>query len=89
VSLEALAEKGYSGQWMTPMKIKVLHLRAMVMCLWVPYLRWVTIGGSGESSIGSKTKLFEKVFSQEFRNLKLCFKFQVFDFFKSIVSARN
>ena len=33
----------------------------------VPYLRWVTHGGSGESSIGSKTKLFEKVFSQEFR----------------------
>ena len=26
-------------------------------------------GGSGESSIGSKTKLFGKVFSQEFRNL--------------------
>jgi hypothetical protein len=24
----------------------------------VPYLRWVTHGGSGESSIGSKTKLF-------------------------------
>ncbi len=28
-------------------------------------------GGSGESSIGSKTKLFENFFSQEFRNLKL------------------
>ncbi len=53
-------------------KIKVLHLRAKAMCLWVPYLRWVTHGGrSGESSIGSKAKLFEKVFSQEFRNLKL------------------
>ena len=38
-------------------------------------------GGSGESSIGSKTKLFEKVFSQEFRNLKLFKKIQVFDFF--------
>jgi len=25
-------------------------------------------GGSGESSTGSKTELFEKVFSQEFRN---------------------
>ncbi len=36
-----------------------------------PYLRQVTHGGSGESSIGSKTKLFERVFLQEFRNLKL------------------
>jgi len=39
--------------------------------------------GSGESSIGSGTKLFEKVFSQEFWNLKLFFlKFQVFVFLK-------
>ena len=49
----------------------------------VPYLRWVTHGGgSGESSIGSKTKLFEKVFSQEFRNLKLFLKIPGFQFFK-------
>ena len=40
----------------------------------------------GESSTGSKTKLFEKVFSQEFRNLKLFFKNSRFSiFFKSIV----
>ena len=38
-------------------------------------------GGSGESSIGLKTKLFEKVFLQEFRNLKHFLKFQVFNFF--------
>ena len=31
----------------------------------VPYLRWVTHGGSGESFIGLKTKLFEKVFSRK------------------------
>jgi len=55
----------------------------MAMCLWVPYLCWVTHGGgSGESFIGSKTKLFEQVFSKEFRNLKLFLKFQVFNFFK-------
>jgi hypothetical protein len=38
-------------------------------------------GGSGESSIGSKTKLFEKVFLQEFRNLKLFLKIPGFQFF--------
>jgi hypothetical protein len=38
-------------------------------------------GGSGESSIGSKTKLFEKVFLQEFRNLKLFLKIPGFHFF--------
>jgi len=55
----------------------------MAMCLWVPYLRWVTHGGgSGESSIGSKTKLFEKVFSQELRNLKLFFLNTGIRFFK-------
>jgi hypothetical protein len=32
-------------------------------------IRWVTRGGSVQ--FGSGTKLFEKVFSQEFRNLKL------------------
>jgi len=43
---------------------------------------WVTLGGgSGESSFGSKTKLFEKVFSQEFRNLKLFLKNPTFQFF--------
>jgi hypothetical protein len=31
--------------------------------------------------IGSKTKIFERVFSQEFRDLKLLLKFQVFVFF--------
>ena len=35
-------------------------------------LRWVTRGGSVQ--FGSGTKLFEKVFLQEFRNLKLYFK---------------
>jgi hypothetical protein len=33
------------------------------------YLRWVTHGG--RVPFGSGTKLFEKVFSPEFRNLKL------------------
>ena len=71
-----------SGGGLMTNKIKVLRLRAMVMCLWVPYLRWVTHGeGSGESFIGSKTKLFEKVFSQEFRNLKLFFLIPGFPFF--------
>ena len=37
-------------------------------------------GERGES-IGSKTKLFEKVFSQEFRNLKLFFKNSRFSIF--------
>jgi len=63
------------------MKIKFLRLRAMAMCLWVSYIRWVTHGRSGESSIGTKTKLFEKVFSQEFRNLKLFLKIPGFQFF--------
>jgi hypothetical protein len=39
--------------------MKVLHLRAMAMCLWVPYLHWVTLGG--RVPFGSGTKLFEKV----------------------------
>ncbi len=80
VCLEALAEKGCSGQWTTwtvavdywPIKIKVLRLRAMAMCLWVPYLRGSLMGGAGKF-IGLKTKLFERIFSQEFRNLKLYF----------------
>ena len=38
-------------------------------------------GGSGKSSFGSKTKLFEKNFSQEFRNLKLFLKIPGFQFF--------
>jgi len=54
------------------------------MCLWVPYLCWVTHGGSGESSIALKTKLFEKVFSQEFRDLKLFLKIPGFREFKII-----
>jgi len=59
-----------SGGGLMTNKIKVLRLRVMAMCLWVPYLRWVTHGGgSRESSIGLKTKLFEKFFSQVFRNL--------------------
>jgi len=37
----------------------------------VPSLGHSSHGGSGESSIGSKTKLFEKVFLQEFRNITL------------------
>ena len=42
-------------------------------------LRWVTRGGSVQ--FGSGTKLFEKVFSQEFRNLKLYLKIPGFRFF--------
>jgi hypothetical protein len=42
-------------------------------------LRWVTHGGSVQ--FGSGTKLFEKVFSQEFRNLKLYLKIPGFRFF--------
>jgi hypothetical protein len=49
-------------------------------------LRWVTRGGSVQ--FGSGTKLFEKVFLQEFRNLKLYFKNSRFSIFlKSIVPA--
>jgi hypothetical protein len=80
VCLEALAEKGCSGQC-GPManKNKSLASRAMAMCLWVPYLRWVTHGGRVQ--FGSGTKLFEEVFSQEFRNLKLYLKIPGFRFF--------
>jgi hypothetical protein len=42
-------------------------------------LHWVTRGGSVQ--FGSGTKLFEKVFSQEFRNLKLYFKNSRFSIF--------
>ncbi len=38
------------------------------------------MGGAGKV-IGSKTKLFERVFSQEFRNLKLFLKIPGFRFF--------
>jgi len=48
-----------SGGGLMNNKNKVLHLRAMAMCLRVPYLCWVTHGGRRESSIGSKTKLFD------------------------------
>jgi hypothetical protein len=49
-------------------------------------LRWVTRGGSVQ--FGSGTKLFEKVFFQDFRNLKLYFKNSRFSIFlKSIVPA--
>jgi len=40
-------------------------------------------GGSGESFIGSKTKLFEKVFSKEFWNIKLFLKIPGFQFFSN------
>ena len=51
-------------------------------------LRWVTRGGSVQ--FGSGTKLFEKVFFQDFRNLKLYFKNSRFSIFlKSIVPARS
>ncbi len=42
-------------------------------------LCWVTCGGSVQ--FGSGTKLFENVFSQEFRNLKFYFKIPGFRFF--------
>ena len=42
-------------------------------------LRWVTRGGSVQ--FGSGTKLFEKVFSHEFRNLKFYFKISRFSIF--------
>ena len=47
-------------------KIKVLRLRAMAVCFWVP----IFVGSLwGECSIGSGTKLFEKKFSHlEVRN---------------------
>ena len=38
-------------------------------------------GGERGKFIGSKTKLFERVFSQEFRNLKLFLKIPGFRFF--------
>jgi len=43
------------------------------------------MGGSGESSIGSKTKLFEKVFPE----FKTFLKIPCFQFFKSIVPVRK
>jgi hypothetical protein len=52
----------------------------MVMCLWVPYLCWVTHGGSGESSIGSKTKLFE-IFFARVPEFKTFLKIPGFQFF--------
>ncbi len=46
--------------------------------------------GEGGKFFGSKTKLFERVFSQEFRNLKLFFKNSRFlIFLKSIVPTGN
>jgi len=92
VSLEALAEKGCSdsgrldsdsgGELMTNKNKSLASESDGNVCLWVPYLCWVTHeGGSGESFIGSKTKLFEKVFSKEFRNLKLFLKIPGFQFF--------
>jgi len=46
-------------------------------------------GGSGEGSIGSKTKLFEKVFTQEFRNLKLFLIIPGFQFFLNANRSRR
>jgi hypothetical protein len=43
---------------------KLASERAMVMCLWVPYLRWVTHGGSGESSLVRKLN-YLKEFSRK------------------------
>ena len=78
--LEALAEKGCSGQWTVDdldsgsgqmankNKSLVPESDGDVFVGMVPYLRWVNHGGSEESSIDLGTKLFEKVFSREFRN---------------------
>ncbi len=89
MSLEALADKGCvdSGQlrqWRWTMTNKNISLASEsdgdVFVGTIP--SWVTHwGGSGESSFGSKTKLFEKVFSQEFRILKLFLKIPGFHFF--------
>ena len=35
--------------------------RAMVMCLWVPYLHWVTHRGSRESSLVRKLNYLKKI----------------------------
>jgi hypothetical protein len=63
-------------------------------CLWVG--SWVVACWSWHLPLGrvpkfgSGTKLFEKVFSKEFRNLKLYFKNSRFSiFFKSIVPAET
>ena len=88
--LEALAEKGCSGQC-GPManKNKSLASESDGDVFVGTNLRWVTRGGSSVQ-FGSGTKLFEKVFSQEFRNLKLYFKNSRFSIFlKSIVPAES
>jgi hypothetical protein len=95
VCLEALAEKGCSGQWTTwtvvvdmANKNKSLASESDGDVFVGTNLRWVTRGGSVQ--FGSGTKLFEKVFLQEFRNLKLYFKNSRFSIFlKSIVPARK
>jgi len=46
-----------SGGELRTNKIKVLHLRAMAMCLWVPYLRWITHGGGGAGKVPLVRKL--------------------------------
>ena len=74
--LEALAVKGCSGQWtdggggLMANKYKSLAAESDgdVFVGTIPSLghSW----GERGKFIGSKTKLFERVFSQEFRNLK-------------------
>ena len=57
-----------SGGGLMTNKIKVLRLRAMAMCLWVPIPSLGHSWGEQGESIGSGTKLLEKVFSHEFPN---------------------
>jgi len=77
-------DSGRLGQWRWTMTNKNKSLASEsdgdVFVGTIP--SWVTHGGgSGESSFGSKTKLFEKVFSQEFRNLILFLKNSRFSIF--------
>ncbi len=72
MSLEALAEKGCSGQWTTwtvavdlwPIKIKVLHLRAMAMCLWDHVFVRSLMGGAGKVPLVRKLN-YLKEFSRK------------------------
>ena len=78
---------------LTTTACNVLANSLIQRCLWVGswvVACWLALLLGRVPKFGSGTKLFEKVFSQEFRKLKLYFKkFQVFDFFKIHRSRRN
>ncbi len=70
-----------SGGGLMTNKKKVLHLRAMAMCLWVPYLRWVTHeGGRGKVPLVRKLNSLKK-FSARVPEFKTFFKNSRFSFF--------